>query len=134
MNRLAIYDRASVGPGPRKRPLFEIHRDWTVVGREAQRFALAHEEDRVEGITQMTCRLGQRVEHFLQIERRAADHLENIGSRSLLLQRLAQVVRALAQFPEQSRILHGDDGLVGEIAEQLNLLVSKRLALLTINR
>ena len=55
MDRLAIHDRASVGPGPRKRPFGEINRDRTVVGREAQRFALAHEENRVEGIAQATC-------------------------------------------------------------------------------
>ena len=35
--------------------------------------------------TQSRCRLDQRIEHGLQIERRAADDLEHIGSGSLLL-------------------------------------------------
>src|SRR5258705_13288686 len=68
MNWLAIYDRASGGPSPCEWPFGEISRDWTVVGREAQGFALSHEEDRVEGIAQVTRRLGQRVQHLLQIE------------------------------------------------------------------
>ena len=68
MNWLAIYDRASGGPSPCEWPFGEINRDWTVVGREAQGFALSHEEDRVEGIAQVTRRLGQRVQHLLQIE------------------------------------------------------------------
>ena len=133
MDRLAIHDRASVGPGPRKRPFGEINRDWTVVGREAQPFALAHEEDRVEGITQVTCRFGQRVEHLMQIECRAADNLENIGCGGLLPQRLRQIVGAFAQFPEQPRILDGNNCLLGEVAEQLDLLVSERADLLSIN-
>src|SRR5258708_32061632 len=85
------------GPGPRKRPFGEINRDWTVVGREAQRFALAHEEDRVEGITQVTFRFGQRVEPLMQIECRAADDLPNLRRCGLLLTGSAQVVGALAQ-------------------------------------
>ena len=35
-------------------------------------------------------RFDQRVEHGLQVEGRAADDLENVGGRGLLLQRLAQ--------------------------------------------
>ena len=49
------------------------------------------------------------VEHRLQIECRAADHLEHVGGGGLLLQRFAQLV-------EQARVLDGDDGLVGEVA------------------
>ena len=39
-------------------------------------------------------RLDQRVEHRLQVERRAADDLQHVGGRGLLLQRLARVARA----------------------------------------
>ena len=43
-------------------------------------------------------RLDQRVKHGLQVERRAADDLEHVGSGGLLLQRFAQLV-------EQARVL-----------------------------
>ena len=47
---------------------------------------------------------GQRIEHGLQIEGRAADDLEHVGGGGLLLQRFAQLV-------EQPGVLDGDDGL-----------------------
>jgi hypothetical protein len=55
-------------------------------------------------IAKAGCRLGKRIEHRLQIEGRAADHLEHVGGSGLLLQRLTQ-------FVEQPRVLDGDDGL-----------------------
>src|SRR6516225_8806088 len=39
-------------------------------------------------------RLGERVEHRLQIKGRAADDLEHVGGGSLLLQRVGQLARA----------------------------------------
>ena len=59
-------------------------------------------------VAQPCCRLNQRVEYRLQIEGRAADDLEHVGGRGLLLQRFAQLV-------EQPRVLYGDDGLIGEV-------------------
>ena len=70
----------------------------------------------------------------LKIEGRAADDLEHVGGRGLLLQRFAQIVGALAQFVEQAGILDGDDGLGGEILHQLDLLVGERADLLAIDR
>src|SRR5262249_1131852 len=58
------------------------------------------------GLAQPRRRLDERIEHCLQIERRAADDLEHVGGCSLLLQRFAQLV-------EQTRVLDGDDGLGG---------------------
>src|SRR5262249_10174279 len=71
-------------------------------------------------------RLNERLEHSLQIEGRATDDLEYVSSGSLLLERFAQ-------FTEQPRILDGDDGLIGKVLYQVNLLVSKRTNLLAIN-
>ena len=68
----------------------------------------------------------QRVEHRLQIEGRAADDLEHVGGGGLLLQRLAQLV-------EQPRVLDGDDGLGGEVRDQLDLLVGERPHLLAVD-
>ena len=66
------------------------------------------------------------LEYRFEIARRRADDLEHIGGRGLLLQRLAQLV-------EQARILDGDDGLRGEILDQLDLLVRERTYFLAID-
>ena len=73
------------------------------------------------GFTQPRGRLDQRVEDRLQIEGRAADHLEHIGGGGLLLKRFAQLV-------EQARVLDRDHSLSGEVREQLDLLLGERLA------
>ena len=52
-------------------------------------------------------RFHQRIEHRLEIEGRAADDLEDVGGRGLLLQRLPQ-------FGQQPRILDRDSRLIGE--------------------
>ena len=52
--------------------------------------------------------------------------LQHLGGRGLLLQRLGQIVGALAQLVEQARVLDGDDGLGGEVRDQLDLLVGER--------
>ena len=69
----------------------------------------------------------QRVEHGLQIERRAADHLEHVGGGGLLLQRFC------ADSLEQPRVLDGDHGLGGEVRDQLDLLVGERAHLLAVD-
>ena len=71
----------------------------------------------IVGIAQATYRLGQRVQHLLQIERRAADHLQHIGGCSLLLERFAQILGARLDFFEQSHIHDCDDGLRSEILQ-----------------
>ena len=54
---------------------------------------------------------------------RAADDLEHVGGRGLLLQRFTQLVK-------QSRVLDRDDGLACEVLDQLDLLVGERSNLL----
>src|SRR5262245_10735525 len=75
------------------------------------------------GVAQPHRGFNQRVEHRLQIERRAADDLEHISGGGLLLQRLAQLV-------EQARVLYGDDGLLSEVAQELDMLVTEWFDLL----
>src|SRR5262249_32959425 len=53
--------------------------------------------------------------------RRAADHLENLGGRRLLLQGYAELATACLHLVEQAHILNGDDCLVGEGLEQCDL-------------
>ena len=61
----------------------------------------------------------------LQLAGRAADNLQYFRGRCLLLQRLAQIIGALTQLVEQARVLDGDDGLIGEIRDEFDLLVSE---------
>ena len=60
--------------------------------------------------------------------------LSTSRGRGLLLQRLAQIIGALAQLVEQPRVLDGDDGLGGEVLHQLDLLVGEWADLLAIDR
>ena len=69
------------------------------------------------------CGFHQRVQHRVEIERRAADRLQHLGRRGLLLQRLGHVAVARLHLLEQPDILDGDDRLVGEGLEQVDLLV-----------
>jgi hypothetical protein len=46
-----------------------------------------------------------------------------------LLQRFGEIGRALAQLIKQSRVLDGDDGLIGESLEQGDLSLSEELRL-----
>src|SRR5215467_9611104 len=74
-----------------------------------------------------TCRrLGERIEHYLKVESRAADDLKHVGSGGLLLEGLAQIVGALVQLVEQACVLNGDDGLIRVGGDQLDLLLGER--------
>ena len=57
----------------------------------------------------------------MQVERRAADHLEHIRRRGLLRQRFLEVAGLGLQLLEQAAILDGNDGLVGEGLDELDL-------------
>ena len=100
---------------------------------EAKRVALPQQDRRVDGGAERACGAGDGVEHGLDFARRAADHLEHVGGGGLLLQGLAQVVGALPQLVEQPRVLDGDNGLIGEILNQFDLLISEWAYLLSVN-
>src|SRR6516162_10022154 len=85
--------------------------------------ALLAMHDRNICIAQSRSRLRQRIEHGLQIERRAADDLEDVGGRGLLLQQLPQLV-------QQSDVVDRDGRLVSEGLNQSDLLVRERPDLL----
>src|SRR5262249_36742644 len=65
-------------------------------------------------------RLHQRVEHLLQIEGRAADELEHVSRRRLLLQRLLGLV-------EQPRVLDRDQRLVAERFRQRDVAFTEMI-------
>ena len=61
------------------------------------------------------------VEHRLRVGDRAADHLQDLAGRRLLLERLLRLV-------EQPHVLDRDHRLVGEGLQQLDLLLAERPA------
>ena len=65
--------------------------------------------------------IDQRLQDCVEIEGRAADHLQNVGRRGLLLKRLGHFRRARLHLLEQPHILDGDHRLVGEGLQQLDL-------------
>ncbi|MFZ0103423.1 MAG: hypothetical protein WAL49_14165 [Pseudolabrys sp.] len=73
------------------------------------------------------------IENRRNVARRPVDRLQYFGGRRLLLERLGEIVGALAQLIEQPRVLDGDDGLSSEILNQFDLLFAERSHLLTID-
>jgi hypothetical protein len=69
-------------------------------------------------LAEARCRFDQRIENRVEVEGRAADHLEHVGGRSLLLQ-------GFAKLAEQARVLDRDHRLAGETLQQLDLLVAE---------
>ena len=71
--------------------------------------------------------LDERIEDGLEIEGRAADHLQHVAGRGLAFEQLLQIARQLAQLGQEPRVLDRDDRLVGEGADQLDLALAERL-------
>ena len=89
--------------------------------------AIAQEDDGIQRLAEAGGAGDDRVEHRLDVGRRAADDAQDLRRGGLLLQRLAQLV-------QQPGVLDGDDGLAGEVLDQLDLLVGECKYLLTIDR
>src|SRR5262249_48028960 len=95
----------------------ELRREAMSLGRK-EGFAFLPGNGGFVGFTKSSGGFDKRLQYRLKIEGRAADDLKHIGGSGLLLQ-------GLAQFVEQAGILDGDDGLVGEIDDQRDLLVGE---------
>ena len=70
--------------------------------------------------------LGDGIEHRLQFGRGAANDRENVTRRRLLLQRFGEIAVFRFQLVEQADVLDGNDGLIGEGLEQLDLRRGER--------
>ena len=79
-----------------------------MIGGQTVKLPIASEEKGTVCLTQPGRRLGEGIQHCLQIEGRAADDLEHVGGGGLLLEQFAQLV-------EQAGVLDCDDCLGGEI-------------------
>src|SRR5262249_39218662 len=93
---------------------------------EVVNFALRSTYGYIVRLAKARRRFDKRIEHCLQVERRATDDLEHVRGGGLLLQRFPQLV-------EQPRVLDGDDGLGGEVLHQIDLFVAEWSDLLAID-
>jgi hypothetical protein len=95
-------------------------------GTQSQFIVLDQNEIRKTGFADASCARQHSIEDRLQFAGRTADDLEHIGGSRLLLKRFAQLT-------EQACVLDGNDGLVGEVLHQFDLLVGERAHLLPID-
>ncbi len=73
-----------------------------------------------------------RVEHGRQVAGMGADQPQRLGRRGLQFQRLGQGSVAFLDLGEQSGVVDGDRGLVGECLQQTQLVVGVSAGLLTV--
>ena len=95
-------------------------------------FPVSHCSD--VGLAQPTGRPEQRIEHGSKVECRAADDLEHVGGRSLLLQRFLEIAGLCLHLIEQPGILDGDHRLVGKGLQQLDMVCRECSGLLARDR
>ena len=98
-------------------------RPWIVLRREMKELAVVACHYGVLAAAQPARASNDSVEDRLDVRGRGRYYAQNLTRRRLLVQRLGQVARALAQLVEQARVLDGDDRLACEAREQLDLLV-----------
>src|SRR5262249_19931582 len=115
LQQRASGDRSALEPDGNVLDVLHVFRGNAVPLRPIEHATDLTGDCRLIGFAQARGRLDERLQHRLEIERRAADDPEHVGGRSLLLQRFAQ-------FVEQASVLDRDDGLRGEILHQLDLL------------
>ena len=126
VNRLAFARHASGDAAPSNtqrifKRILLVFRGEAETCSEVIEIAPSLEDGALFRLTDVDGKLDQRIEDGRQIERRAADDLEHIRCRRLLLQRLAQFGGARLHVLEQAHILDGDDCLVGEGFDQSDL-------------
>jgi len=89
---------------------------------EMTELAVEPHEGPIDATAQADRTLGNRIERRLHVCRRARDDLEDLTSRR-------QVAIAGLQLLEQPHVLDGDDRLIRERLEELDLLVRERVYL-----
>ena len=102
-------------------------RNRAVVGDEHEAVTIAAAHRGIERLAQAGRALDDRVEHRLDVGRRARDDPEDLAGRGLLLQGLGEVVVPRLQLPEEPDVLERDHRLVREGLQQRDLGVGERL-------
>src|SRR5215467_8179444 len=94
-------------------------------------FPFAESQRHIIDPTNLGSALDNRVEHRLQIGRRAANDAEHFGRRGLMLQSFAQFSVALLDLLEQPHVLDGDRRLVSKSLKECDLFIRERPHLLS---
>jgi hypothetical protein len=87
------------------------------IGQGKDQFSVVAIDGRELSLAQSCGAAGDSLEHRLHVGRRATDNGEHLSRCGLMLQRLAEIGRVLAQLVEQARVLDGDDGLGREVRD-----------------
>src|SRR2546421_139597 len=113
MNRSAFNERAT-WPGLSTwpyRPLLEGCRPFgthVVVSNNLEKLTIILADVAILGTDELNGISYHRVQHRLNIRRRAGDDTENLARRRLLLQRLGEIPVACIKFVEQTYVLDRD--------------------------
>src|SRR6478735_420022 len=101
-----------VWPDQRVRIFFGVGL-WHVVEGDGTKCTVLIETHRAKVCaTNARCVLQHTLEHRLQVARRAADDLQHLGGRCLLLQRLRKIARLGLHLVEQPHVLYRDHRLI----------------------
>src|SRR5262249_22499759 len=112
--------------GPPPSLEFDKFRRRPEVRRQGKILAIEPEQRAELGLADARRVFQHSLEYWLQFAGRAADDLKHVSSRGLLLEGLAQFVR-------QAAIFDRDDGLRGEVFDQLDVLVGETPHLLAVD-
>src|ERR1700731_3420332 len=93
--------------------LLKLH--WKAAARRDTAEIAVPQEDRDSlSLAQPPGGLDQRFQYGFKLKSRPADDLQDIGGGSLLFQGLGQLTGPRLHFVDQTHVLDGDHGLVGE--------------------
>ena len=98
-----------------------VCRAWAGYGFDDELASLPHADRAASGAGQFDRGGKKRIEHRLQVERRAADDLQNLGGRGLLRERFFDLASARLHFAKHARVLDRDRRLIGESLDELDL-------------
>src|SRR6516162_9812810 len=84
---------------------------------------ILQEHEGIIGIADLASAFDNCSQCRTDVGRRGGDHLQDVAASGLIDQRFGEIVRALAQLPEQAGVLDRDHGLIGEGCDQPDLLV-----------
>ena len=92
-----------------------------MASRRPKDLAVEFPDDSLVGTAQSRRVLDECLQHGLKVERRTADHLQDLARRGLLVEGLGEVAVARLQLLEEPDVLDGDHRLVGERLEERDL-------------
>src|SRR5262249_40634997 len=105
----------------------DFHTDGAMMCPESESVTLNEPNHGVIGTAYLSSAFGYRIQHRLNVRRRAGDNTQDFARRSLLFQ-------GFLEFLEQRDVFNGDDRLICECFEELDLRWSERTNLKTTRR